>query len=614
MTMPNSPTVKVIYAMAAAFLLACLIVPAAAQDETTHNVGLPDDWSHHRLIFSNPGTAGEAMRNGTYDRWLRIQSDPRYLMQQIKRARAAQSGASAADAVGANANDADFASLDPSLNTKGTKGKIARDWSMTLGVGGKVGADMYPAKYGFFNTPLCTDFVVFNTSLAGSGTQATIAAFSNIYKTTCTGIVPTTLWAYNTGAAATAVTSPVLSADGSQVAFVQSTSGIASLVLLKWKSCTGTCTVGAPVSPTPVTNANYRACPAPCMTTFSLTNNDTNSSPYVNYSGDILYVGDDQGILHKYTGVFLGTPAAAPAPWPVLVTDPAAPARGRLTSPVYDPGSGFVFVGDGRNGAFTGRFHSVNASTGVVADYGTTLSQFEGILDAPLVDSSAAKEYVFTGDDNFVTAGACSSNDLCTAVWQFGSTVTLTPRVATVGSNDLTTDIQYDGMFDNAYFTSANPASPTGHLYVAGREPTGTGQQVLWAVSITNNVMTAGAATQGPTLTSAYATGTPVAEIFNTTGGNHDWIFLGVTSNGSAAITSGGSTCATLATGCVYSYNVNGLTLTIGTTAADGLGATGGPSGIIVDNNSATSGASQIYFTPLTGSTGAVQASQAALN
>lgn len=617
MPLRNSLVSCLLGAVAAAFALG---IPMWGQEASAPiNVGgvqitgLPDDWSHHHLVFSNPGTAEEAMRNGTYDRWVRIQNDPRYLMQQIKRERAAQSGDSAADAVGVNANDADLASLDSGVGpgpAKKTKGRIKRDWNMTLGAGGKVGADMYPAKWSFSDTPACTDFVVFNTSLAGSGTQATIAAFSNIYKTTCGGTVPSTLWAYNTGAAATAVTSPVLSFEGTQVAFVQSTAGVASLVLLKWASCTGTCTVSAPVVPASVSNATYRTCPTlPCMTTFSLTNNDTLSPPFYDYGHDILYVGDDQGILHKYTGVFQGTPAAAPAPWPVLMTDPGATTRGRLTGPVYDTGSGLVFVGDTRNGSFTGRFHSVIAATGTgVTDNGSTLSFYQGILDAPFVDSSAAREYVFTADDNQSPLVNCSGFAYCAAVWQFPSSLA-TVTEAPVGVTWSTTDVQYDGMFDNAYFTSG---AHTGKLYVCGRDNGTAGRPVLWQVSINSNVMSS-TTTQGPTLTSAYASCSPVAEIFNTTGGNHDWIFLGVTNNGSAGITSGGFPCSTPATGCIYSYNVNGLTLTTGTTAADGLASTGGASGIVVDNNSSLPGTSQIYFTPLTGSTGAVQASQAAL-
>src|ERR1035437_8500199 len=56
--------------------------PLAHAQATT---GVPWDWSHTHLIFSHPGTAGEALRNNTYDRWLTIANDPRYMIQFQKR-------------------------------------------------------------------------------------------------------------------------------------------------------------------------------------------------------------------------------------------------------------------------------------------------------------------------------------------------------------------------------------------------------------------------------------------------------------------------------------------------------------------------------------------------
>ena len=35
----------------------------------TRITGLPDDWSHHHQVFSNPGTEENAIRKGTHDRW-----------------------------------------------------------------------------------------------------------------------------------------------------------------------------------------------------------------------------------------------------------------------------------------------------------------------------------------------------------------------------------------------------------------------------------------------------------------------------------------------------------------------------------------------------------------
>ena len=97
---------------------------------------------------------------------------------------------------------------------------------------------MYPAKFSFnpIGTPNCAsatspDFVVYNTSVTGSASQASIVAYDNLYSS-CTGQVPSVYWAFNTGGKVT--TSVVLSLTGSQLAFVQTpSSGNAQLVLLK---------------------------------------------------------------------------------------------------------------------------------------------------------------------------------------------------------------------------------------------------------------------------------------------------------------------------------------------------------------------------------------------
>jgi hypothetical protein len=111
-----------------------------------------------------------------------------------------------------------------------------------------------------------------------------VIAFDNLY-TGCTGIVPSTYSAYHTGGQA--LTSVVLSLDGSQVAFAQNdTAGHATLVILKWAAGTGT--AGAPVTLTSTPAASYRGCEAPCMTTFtySATTSNLTSSVYCDYDSE----------------------------------------------------------------------------------------------------------------------------------------------------------------------------------------------------------------------------------------------------------------------------------------------------------------------------------------
>ena len=181
------------------------------------------------------------------------------------------------------------------------------------------------------------DFVVYNTSLAGSSSQATIVAFDNLYSS-CTGGTPLTYWAYNTGTTGAVVTSPVLSYDGTQVAFVQNTATSANLVILRWKADRSTLT-----NPTVPSAGPCTAATAPCMITipFSTANSDpstldTTSSPFYDYSHDVIYVGDTSGFLHKFTTVFTGTPTEVVSTgpttiWPANLDSP----YDQLNSPVY---------------------------------------------------------------------------------------------------------------------------------------------------------------------------------------------------------------------------------------------------------------------------------------
>ena len=107
--------------------------------------------------------------------------------------------------------------------------------------GGSAGVqpNAFPAKFSFTTASAsCADFVVYPTGATGGSNAANIIAYSNLYAGDCTtGTVPSISWAYNTGG--TVTTSPILSADGSQVAFMQVSGTTASLVLLKWAASGG---------------------------------------------------------------------------------------------------------------------------------------------------------------------------------------------------------------------------------------------------------------------------------------------------------------------------------------------------------------------------------------
>ena len=219
-----------------------------------------------------------------------------------------------ANATGAGGNsytvsESNFSAWSPNADlANGGAGTLAR-----------VQPNMYPAKYSSFSssgttTASCTDFVVYPTGTAGATNVSTIIAYTNLYSgCTSSGAVPSVYWSYNTGTGYAVTTSPVMSLDGTQVAFVQSNGTTAELVLLKW-AANSSAAVGAPGATTSESTASsYHSCTAPCYYAVSLGTTDTFSSPFYFYDGDILYVGDDSGKLHQMTGVFLGNPARDPA-------------------------------------------------------------------------------------------------------------------------------------------------------------------------------------------------------------------------------------------------------------------------------------------------------------
>src|SRR5271157_2253590 len=71
--------------VATALLIAWVSTPVLAQQDQSWSGGVVDDWTHHHVIFSNPGTLEDAEKNGEGEKWRRIVSDPRYRMQWIKR-------------------------------------------------------------------------------------------------------------------------------------------------------------------------------------------------------------------------------------------------------------------------------------------------------------------------------------------------------------------------------------------------------------------------------------------------------------------------------------------------------------------------------------------------
>ncbi len=517
------------------WLLATFVFSGAVFAQTSpdlkNTTPVISDWSQNRVIFSKPANAERAKL---------LERDFRYRQQQLRMS--AKSPQAVDRAV---TEELQRASLSG-------KKKLKRDWAENMNSGASVGAGNYPAKFAFTITSAnCAsaaqpDFVVYGTGLAGSSTQANIVAYDNLYSS-CSGTVPSVYWAYNT-AGGTVTTSPVLSMDGTQVAFVQSDpSGNATLVLLKWAASTSE-TVSNPMTLARVTNAQYPTCSAPCMTTEPLKdssgnpNADTGSSVFYVYGLDIAFVGDDAGWLHKITPVFDGVPAeVGSAGWPVQVN---ALLPTPLSSPAYDPTSGLAFVSD-RGGLL----YRVGPDTAFVAasgqlDFSKSLDGGPGMIDGPAVDPAAELVYAFATSDG---SAGCTGGSDCSAVYALVADFPAgnTGQKAIVGASSISPtkpNPLYLAGFDSAYRTSLNA---TGDIYVCGN--TG-GPPILYRVPIAASSLS-GFGTAGPVLASSGSPAcSPVTDFLNpnVSGGPTEWIFMSVQNLGAA------SSCAS--GGCIFNF------------------------------------------------------------
>ncbi len=594
----------------------------------TQITGTPEDWTHHHVVFSNPGTEQEAIGAETHARWMKTVNDPRYVMQQMRRKLPIQGPAASGAThkarwiLDAYENDSAVRKLPGAGGPlPGFRGRVPRpvtlkrglrsadavkqDWNETLGSTTAPNAPTFPAKWSLgTSTASCSnDFVVYPTA-ADSGSASLIAYF-NLYDG-CGGTVPEVAWAYATGG--TAPLSPIFSQDGSQIAFIQASGTTASLVLLRIpETLPGNGTLTSPAAPSIASSAsNYftgTSCSTPCMYSMTLSGspNDTWSSPFYDYGSDTLYVGDSTGQLHKFNPVFKGSPAEILSSWPVQLTNTVIDSN-QVASPVYDAASGYVFVGttvaQPAGGTAGGYLYSVGSgnqgtTSGSIHGYSTQLDVSWGVRDAPLLDSAAGQLYVFAGND------PSGNNGVFQFATGFGAGASGIEAILSTTSVNGQNSYQFAGTFDNTYYTAADSSSPSGNLYVCGSE----NEAPLYQIAIASNVM--GAVTIGPTLgnNGFYGRCSPVTEFFNSNLGV-DYLFLSVYSGFPA-----GCSNTPDVQGCVLSYDVTGLdstTFTPSLTPGGELNVSVSQSafyaptgGIIVDNDVTSgtlAGASQIYF------------------
>ena len=537
-----------------------------------------------------------------------------------------------------SSNNSSASSTGSSGGTPIASAKASGSWGASLLAGGTVGIGMFPAKFTFdVNAPPdCTnDFVVFNTSLNGNpGSVANIVAFNELYSTQgsagglCAQNGPSVYWSYFTGTGS-AVTSVALSLDGSKVAFVENNSA-ATLRILKWKAGEGL-GVGSPAAvDQDISGLPWTACSAgnSCVVSIPLSTNtgDPRSAPYVDYANDVICVGNIFGVLHKFTGVFNGTPAEVTTGWPITVNS------GRtLTSPVYDSVSGNIFVGDssGRLSYVRDTSSTVGTcSSGIPPCLGAATQQVGGgagsIVDGPILDGATGFVFAVNGTDALNHGTILQANTDLTSAVQFS-----------IGGTGNGSQI-YGGSFDQAYFNSS-AGNIAGFMYVCGKDPANISRPAIYQLSFTpagvlNSVGT-------PLLMNSTSDGaacSPVTEINNTgsSAASGDWIFFSI---GNAAANAAPIPTTSNCRSSVDAVNGNrgcllGINLTNAANPAINPGGTwppvagfftapggnnnsnatalrarnlGSTSGIIVDNVSTASQTSNIYFSfPFSAGTG----------
>jgi hypothetical protein len=433
---------------------------------------------------------------------------------------------------------------------------------------------------------------VYTIAANPSATQANIVAFNNLYtgtsSTSCGALTqPTFLWSYAIGTEGSAL-SPTLSLSGTKVSFVET--GTADTVTSPAYFDVLTPVAGQGTSataPCVIASQSSTSCNSTNLVRLNYTNStgcgsgttNSNSSAYIDYASDSAYIGADNGILYRISGVFKGTPAVQ-----YCVT---VHSNRKLTSPVYDQVSNEVFVSDGfllyAYTVGTSSFTLVNSQ----AIAYTHAANGDPIILSPVVDTTNGFVYVFSSADSTNTYSIVAQVEINSTNGSLG-----TPTIADIGpagtvSGTYATYI-FDGDFDNLYITKGPGA---GTLYACGTQPGNATLPSLYALSFqSNGTMNSTPAMSNNELINGNG-GTsnpagicsPLMEFFD---GTNDRLFVGT-----------GNITGTGGANLVTEWNVNSRIASNTTSPANtATNEWGGTSAFSVDNVSTEAQAASIYF------------------
>jgi hypothetical protein len=463
---------------------------------------------------------------------------------------------------------------------------IARDWSFSLnnGNGGTIG---FPAKYVFDVTaaPSCTtDFVVTGLNIAGSATQANLMGFNSLYNTPagnglCAGTAPTVMFSYRIGPGV--INSYItLSLDGTKVAFNENNGANSYFHVLRWATGAGNGTTAA-LPAVPGTGNTALDVKLPLT-------GGTSTAPFVDYANDVAYVTTSNNVVHKFTGVFDGTPTevtGAGTGWPATTGF----TGNSISTPVFDPVSRHVIFTDSDQGGIDYIDDSVVPAVVHVNQF--LFAPGMAVAAPVVVDAGNQKVYAFSPNPTGAAA----------VVAQADTSLSLASQV-TVSIGGATNNLApLMGDLNDAYY---NGQSATARLYVVGNDGSANRVPALYAIGFNASFKMNPAYSNGPLALATNNAGigsSPVTAFYNTTLAKQ-FLFIGITNRCSAAVTGGCIRSLDVTSAFPTSANVNNVI----------LAASGGTSGITIDNVSAAAGASSVYYTTLTGRT-IVKATQAGL-
>jgi hypothetical protein len=553
----------------------------SAEEGQTH-LGYPQDWSSRHLVM--PGVRPEdVLAAGA--------RDPRHVYNMVMRQVAVE-----------NAR----------RRVVRRPRRIKIDWAVSL-ENGYVPRNMFPAKYRFdVNAESCnSDYVVFGLTVT-SGTQANLVGINNLYTEAspkCNSGSPWVAFAYNTANNGGQIrTSPTLSTNGAEVAFVESTGGASyfHVLVLPNPIPTPPSQVGTVRSPQTPTSCTTPTTPG-CMTTLTIESaaTNSNSSQWVDYNTDTAYVGADNGVLYKIAPVFGGgAPALVsdPSNWPVTVSA-ATQTNKVLTDPVVDARSGSIFLGDGYGYFYRvsltnpAKTYAARQTIGWVYD-GTTDGSGgvgTGVVDPPIVvndpvNPATNQVFAFTGCSQVPGIGGAVTQLAANFTTGAPTTSNTVDLGSGSGNGDCTGGNVHSGTFDNAFWRNG---TTSGHMIACGfvQGSTGTPRipsnpQMYFFPFAANHLITSTGSSSFVVNNTRGDECSPLTEFFD---GTADRLFFGV-----GKATEGFLESSTITTS-LSTPTCTGAPTSSCVTAPSALGGT---SGIVIDNQ-LSNGGTNIYFTTL---------------